>query len=669
MTAENPTNSPVFQIDQLLEEASKLAKTERDSGRFFKTLLQRAVLAVDAQAAAIWMLGSQSHPIAIAEHQLSQLGPRADETQAAIDQTIIKCVETGQAKRLGANSKSSAMTVLCCPYQSASGATDSVVALYFVKRIDPELASLYASFLEAVAEIAADFGRRQSSPNPSLKNRSTSETLGTSSDWKQFKSLSDALHENLDVRSTAISLVNHGRKFYSCDRVLLAQKSGRRFNVIAASGAATVNRKSETISAIQLLVAKAFRHNDKPIIFHNTNTPPPRLVTALARYQSVSGHKFLMLSPLKDKRGRVKFVQVIGSAEENDVARILKQVAVAEPQAKSALNNAAQYQSIPLRGFLGTLGGSQLGTGLRKLLFPLSLVTLLGLVIGALCLLRTDLIVTADGSIAAETEKNVFAAKDGVVARLHVAHGDQVQSDQLLIEMTSNQFDSDLRTIRGNIQTESKRLEAIEAVKSSLDRGAREGQRELGRLSSQEIESKQQIKNLNLELTELQREQERLQIRSPIAGTIVTRDAKTKLLDRPVRRGDVLLQLIDDHGKWLAKIRVPDSRIAHLMKLKSDRDIDDRDQNQWQEAVPVSLSVAAFPERKFEGVIRSISNTAEVVEETGQAFIVITVEIKHDEDITFQPGSSVRAEVNCGQTSLGYAWFNEFIDSVGYRFF
>ena len=679
MTVENTANSLVFQIDQLLEEASTLAKTESDSSKFFDALLRRAVLPVDAQAAAIWMLGPDSHPIAISWYQLSSLKQTARKTQDAIDQTIRESIESGQAKKLGAIGKTSstgtnssngrvALSVFVSPFDSGSGTTDSAVALYFASQIDRELATVYVSFTEAIAEIAADFGGRKKT-QCMLPPGSSVISAESTSDWNKFKALSDALHENLDVRSTAVSLVNLGRSFYSCDRVLLAERFGRSFKVIAASGVATVNRKSETVTAIESLLAKGFYRNDKAIVFQGAESAPPRLEDALERYRSVSGHDFLLLSPLPDKNGRVKFVQVIESTEESDVGGILKRVKIAEPQTRSAFSNASQYRSIPMRGLLGAFGGSGFGSVISRLFAPLAILTMLGLAIAALCLIQTDMTVVADGNVVPETEKNVFAAKDGVITRLQVEHGDQVQAGQLLIEMSSNEIESDLSRINGRIETEQKRLSAIEAVKSSIDRGSREGQRELGRLSGQELEAQQQIENLQIELAQLESEKSRLQLNSPIDGTVVTREARTKLLDRPVRRGDALLRLVADNGKWLAEIRVPDSRITHLMKSPSTETSEDDGVNHWQETVPVTLSVATFPERKFKGVICGVSNIAETDETTGQTFIVITVEIIHDEGLAFQPGSSVVAEFGCGQTSLGYAWFNEFIDSVRYRFF
>lgn len=670
MTAKNSTNSLVFQIDQLLDEASKLAKTERDPATFYQTLLQRAVLAVQAYAAAIWVTGPQSYPVAIAAHQLSELDRRSSKTQLAITETIEHCIETGQAKKLIAHSKTSSLSVFCCPYDSGSGSADSVVTIYFETALESDLASVYASFTEAVAEIAADFAARQNFIHPFQYAQATTEAAGNSSDWNQFQCFSNALHETLNVRSTAIALVNHGRSFYKCDRVLLAERSGQGFKIIAASGAALVNRKSETVGAIETLITQAFYRNEKPVIVHRDTSPlPKRLDAAIERYQTVSGNGFLLLSPLPDKKGRVKFVQVIESAEENDVARILKRIAIAEPQTALALSNAALHQAIPMRGLLSALGGARLGSGLRRLFLPLFFLTLVGLAIGALCLLQTDLIVAACGNIVAESQQNIFAAKDGVIKRLYVNHGDEVKANQLLIEMTSNQIETELSRIAGDIETQRKRLEAIEAIKSSLDRGSPDRQRELGRLSSQEIQSKQRMENLNVELDQMTREQERLQLRSPIAGSITTRDAKTKLLDRPVHRGDVLLQLVADDGKWLAKIRVPDSRISHLMKLESNNRDNDATQHHWDDQVPVRLSVATFPEKDFEGVIRSVSKVADIDNTTGKAFIIVTVAIKHGDDITFQPGSSVIARFNCGPTSVGYAWFNEFIDSIKYRFF
>ena len=496
MSAENTTSSLVFQIDQLLDEASSLARSERDSAKFFNTLLERAALAVEAQSANLWMLGPDSHPIAVSSHQPLKFGKHSGQTQLEIEQAIQHCIVSDNSSSLTIPSLS--LSMFCCPYDSGSGSTDAAVALYFKSHDDPQLASVYSSFTEAIAEIAADHGNWTNSQS-TVRNPVSTESVATS-EWIKFKSLSDALHENLDIHSTAVSLVNLGRSFYSCDRVLLTQRSGRSFRVIAVSGAATVNRKSETVAAIESLVAKGFYRNDKPIVLSDTASVPSQMENVHERYRSVSNYEFLMLSPITDQNGRVEFVQVIESAQKNDVGKILNRVTIAEPQTKSALGNAMRYQSIPFRGLLGAIGASQIGSMLGRLMAPFAYLAAIGVAIAAMCLIQTDLTVTAEGNVVAETEKSVFAARDGVITSLEVAHGDQVNTDQLLITMSSRELDSQLSLIQGDIETEKKRLNAIEAVKSSIDRGSREGLRELGRLSSQEIESRQQIKNLQVEL-------------------------------------------------------------------------------------------------------------------------------------------------------------------------
>lgn len=669
MSAKNTTNSLVFQIDQLLDEASKLAETESDSAKFFAALLHRSVLAVQAQSAAIWMLGPDSYPVAISTHQPRNVETGSPSEQLANHQAIRQSIESGDARNVVDRSKSAGPTsMFCCPYDSGAGSIDSAIALYFSEQVDPELATVYASFTEAIAEIAAEHGRSNQSAR-TITGPSSSPT-GSTSEWNKFKSLSDGLHESLDIRSTALSLVNLGRSFYSCDRVMLAQKSGRAFKVIAASGAATVNRKSETVAAIESLVSRGFYRNDKPIALQHSSPTPPAIEKAFEQYQSASSYDFLLLFPLSDQNGQVKFVQIIESADENKIGEILKRVKVAEPQTRSAFKNVAQYQAIPFRRLLGAIGSSRPGSMLGRIFGPLAFLGLLSLAIASMCLIQTDLIISAEGNVVSESEKSVFAANDGVITKLHVEHGDHVRTGELLVEMSSNEIESGLGLLKGDIETERKRLSAIEAVKSSIDRGTREGQRELGRLSSQEIESQQQIENLNIELTQLEMEKQRLQLKSPLDGIVVTRDVKAKLLDRPVDRGSSLLQLIASDGKWLAKIRVPDSRISHLMnRLPEAHEHGEEYDARETSRIPVTLSIATHPEKEFAGVIRDVSNVAEVDERTGQAFIMTTIELSHDDDITFQPGSSAIAEFNCGTTSIGYAWFNEFIDSIRYRFF
>ena len=682
MTVEKRSNSLVFHIDQLLEEVTELAKTESNASTFHATLLQRAAIAVDAQASALWMLGPDSTPVTTSSYQMERAFPsgevfasgevfesgakedrsgRPSSAQAAIRETVIKCIESNQPKKLTASSKTNAISVFLWPFSStpdpttatdASGTSaDSAIAIYFTSELDPALAPVYLNFAEAIAELAANFQQRKYQTGP---------TEGQSS-WPKFKALSDALHESLNARSTAISLVNHGRNYYGCDRVLLAQRTGRTYKIISSTGAASVNRKSQTVTCLETLIAKAFYRNDKPVIFHGEVDASSNLKSAYDNYQEICGNESLILTPVVDKNDVVRFVQVIECKSAENLPRVIQRVTTAQRQVQTALLNARQYQSIPMRGLLGAVGGTPISMWLRRLAFPLALAGIAALAIIAMMILKTDLTITAHGTIVPEIERIIYAPQEGIVDKLLVDHGNQVQQGQTLIELTSVQLNSKISALESEIATEKKKVAAIEALKNSLNRGTQQGQTELRKLAGDEIESAQRMQSLEIQLNLLLDHKSELALTSPISGTIVTWNAKTKLESRPVRPGDALLRIVSKDGKWLVEAQVPDTRIAHLVGQPSE------DKNLSE--VPVSISVATFPGKEFIGKIKTVSQTAIADPQSQQSTIAVVVEIEHDAEVQFQPGSSVLAKFNCGQSSLGYAWFNEFIDTIYYRFF
>jgi len=670
MTAEKRSHSLVFHIDQLLEEVSELAKTECNASTFLATLLQRAAFAVDAQGAALWMLGPDSTPVTTSSYRMGEvfkLGAKAERSgwpssaQAAIGETVTKCIESNQPKKLTANSKSKSISVFVWPFSSTSDSTtasdssgassDSAIAIYFTSELDPRLATVYLNFAEAIAELAANFQQRNNRIGPS----------DAQSSWPKFRAFSDALHESLNVETTAVSLVNHGRNYYGCDRVLLAKRTGRTYKVISSTGAASVDRKSQTVSCLEPLIANAFYRNTKPVIFHGEVDASSKLKPLFDKYQEICSNESLILSPVNDKNAVVRFVQVIECKSAEHLPRVIQRVTTAQRQVQTALLNAQQYQSIPMRGLLRAVGGTPISMWLRSVALPLALSGLVALAIIAMMIFKTDLMISADGMIMPETERIIYAPQEGVVDKLLVDHGTHVQQGEDLIELKSVELNSKISALQSEIATEAKKINAIEALKNSLNRGTQQGQAELRKLASDEIESAQRTQNLETQLNLLLDQRSELTLTSPISGTIVTWHAKTKLDSRPVRAGDALLRVVSEDGKWLVEAQIPDTRIAHLIGQQSEND------DHWE--VPVLVSVATFPGKVFIGRIKTISQTALTDPQTQQAAVAVVVEIEHDDNIQFQPGSSVMAKFNCGESSYGYAWFNEFIDSLYYRFF
>ena len=54
--------------------------------------------------------------------------------------------------------------------------------------------------------------------------------------WEQLETFTRTAHEKLDVRETAYTIANEGRRLIGCDRVSVAIKHGGKCRIEAVSG-------------------------------------------------------------------------------------------------------------------------------------------------------------------------------------------------------------------------------------------------------------------------------------------------------------------------------------------------------------------------------------------------------------------------------------------------
>ena len=58
-------------------------------------------------------------------------------------------------------------------------------------------------------------------------------------------------------------------------------------------------------------------------------------------------------------------------------------------------------------------------------------------------------------------------------------------------------------------------------------------------------------------------------MRSPVAGQVITWDLYNRLNQRPVERGQLLLQIADPENEWQLELKVPDDRIGHVIRAQN----------------------------------------------------------------------------------------------------
>jgi len=163
---------------------------------------------------------------------------------------------------------------------------------------------------------------------------------------------------------------------------------------------------------------------------------------------------------------------------------------------------------------------------------------------------------------------------------------------------------------------------------------------------------------------DLYRAQEReLDIRSPITGQVTTWKVEELLsTQRPVRRGDSLMEISDTEGAWQLEILMPGKRMGVIERARQKARKKDPGAD-----LEVEFILEADPNTTHLGKVKDIASSAEVHGEEGNTVMIkveITDEVKALLPQGLRPGESVSAKILCGRRPIGYVLFHDLIAFV-----
>src|SRR5206468_3456976 len=207
---------------------------------------------------------------------------------------------------------------------------------------------------------------------------------------------------------------------------------------------------------------------------------------------------------------------------------------------------------------------------------------------------------------------------DGLVTKIHVDHGQMVSQGDLLVEIRSPELDLEMQRVAGELETARKRLAAAQSERLQMkpsDTDARLRQR---RLTAEEEQYQQQVRDLADRQSMLQKELEALTVKSPLTGEVITWNVQQQLTARPLKRGDALLTVADIAGPWQLELKVPSRRAGRLLAAPGDAHR------------PVSFMVATNPGQTLEGTVTNVAARLDVGE-SGESYILTTVEVPRGE--------------------------------------
>lgn len=459
-------------------------------------------------------------------------------------------------------------------------------------------------------------------------------------------------------------IANEGRLLWQVDRVSVVVPRGRSAKVLAVSGQDRVHHRANLIQTLRKL-AKLVMDTKEPFRFGGgSDEIPPPLEAPLAEFAQLSGTRFLLIVPLleppvepNEETIRPKPRAVLGAV-------IIEQMQHSQPEPSlvahldlmkdhlaAALHQAVWRESIFLLPVWSALGRLRRWLrGHRLAWTTVAVVALVGL-ITAMFLVPWDYRLDGKGRLMPVVQRDVFAPWDGQVVELFVAGGQRVSAGQPLVQLRNEDLQAEWVKSKSELGEKRKLITSYQA---QLDHAERNAEREEAtRLQGKIAETRIEVDGLTEREAVLKDRIDRLLVCSPIHGVVTTFQADQLLRQRPVQRGEVLLEVMDDNGPWRLELEVPEHRLGHILAAQSHQVAE----------LPITFRLLTHPEVSYQATLSEVGTRA-VTSEADGSVVELTASLSSAALDKPSIGAQVRARIGCGQKPLGYCLFGDVIEFV-----
>jgi multidrug resistance efflux pump len=672
------------EIQGLIQEISELSRSDASPADFYDAMLNKVVAALAAPGGAVWTI--------------SETGGLQLAYQINLRLTGLAENEPGQQQhgRLLHQVLNGSEGALVAPHSGAAGATDNdedsaanptdfllvmapvhndqgpqgVVEVFQRPGARVTTQRGYLRFLLQVCEFAGDF----------LKSRRLQHLSEKQSLWEQLETFTRAAHEKLDVRHTAYTIVNEGRRLIGCDRVSVAIRRGGRCPIEAVSGQDVFDKRSNVSMMLSKLANAVVKTGEAVWYSGDTSDMAPQVEAALDAYVDESHTKAIAILPLIEARDEeAKFAE----GEEVDPARVLgaliveqmvdsrtpdgflQRVDVVRTHSATALANALEYEGLFLMPVWRALGKSTKLFRGRALPKTLAVIGALVGLIAFLCLFPANFKLKGDGELKPTVRQKLWAEVDGYVQDVNIKHDDPVTKGHVLIAQESPDLDKEIAALAGEL---AKNIEDKQATEDELFRSEELTEIERSQKQSHIAQLTKMIESQQVQLALLNKKKERLKVLSPMDGRVITWNVENRLKNRPVSKGEELLEVADLSSDWELEVSMPESRMGHIAKAQSKAKQEAELSGNPEDAkLPVEFILALNPGETLEGHVEEVDWSAEVRGETGNT---VRVRVSFDQqrlrEVVTEPkiGNTATAKILCGKRAIGYVWLHDLIDFV-----
>ncbi|QDT70265.1 hypothetical protein MalM25_32110 [Planctomycetes bacterium MalM25] len=679
------------EIQSIVQQIGDLSRQDIAPDRYYEEFLNKVVSALAAAGGAVWTLSDTGQLQLGYQINLRQTGlaenPIAQEQHGRLLHRVLSAptgpgFEEGAIVQPHSGFGADGQIITDAEEHSPANATDYLLVLAPVHNDQgaqgvvevfqrpggrPQVQSGYLRFLLQVCQLAGDY----------LRGRRLALLADKQGLWEQLESFTRLAHDQLDVKQASYTISNEGRRLIGADRVSVAVGKGRRPKIEAISGQDTPDARSN-VSTLLTKLARAVTKTGEDVWYTgDTSQLAPQVEKALDAYVDESQTKAMAILPLVDRRGvdpeATEEEVRKGGRREGDVigALIVEQmvdnriadgftqrVDVVRSHSETALANALEHEGLFLMPLWKTLGKATWMFRRHTLPKTVGITALIAGALAALLMIQKDFTLEGDGKLRPRVQANVFAQIDGKVRTISVTDDQQVAEAEELLTLKNIDLEKDLTSTRG-------RLSQISSEYASLDFeiGSQQGElspseraQKLARLAR----IQEEMTSLRAELQLLDAKQRLLIVTSPIKGQIITSRVEERLNGRPVRRGQVLLEVADPERDWILEVKMPEKRLGHITRAIRESE---------SQSLEVEFLLATNTESTLTGTLREadIAASSEVRGDEGNT-VLLTVEFNQEEFRAAAPdpkvGAEVKARVHCGRASLAYAYLHDLVDFV-----
>ncbi len=675
-----------FEIQSLVQEVVQLSRSDVEPGEFYSAAMDKTVSALVAVGGVVWML-DEGGPLKL-EYQvnLRETGlAESEEAQIQHGRLLTQVIEKGEptmvppfsggnAENQEAAANPTEFLLLLAPITSDRG-VEGVLEVFQRPRARPSSQRGYLRFLVQISELAGEYVK-----NRRLQHFATKQTL-----WEQLEAFTTLVHRALDSRETAYTIANEGRRLIGCDRVTVVLRKGTKYEVTAISGQDTFDKRSNVVRLLRNLATTVSRTGEDLWFTGDTTDLAPQVEKAVNAYVDESHTKQLAVLPLResdkeleetpedkrDKRrenilGAIVIEQLVDSRPPEGM---LQRIDVVRRHSATSLTNAQEFEGLFLLPLWRTLGKTKVLLTARNLPKTVLAAIAISGIIAALCTVPYDFTMVADGKLLPEVRRNIFPGIDGLVTKVPVSHGQYVNKGDVLAILQSLELEAQFTELQGELASNLEETITTDRQRQMLSDNPQKDPAEVEQLTGRLAQLDATRLSLEKQYELLEEKKERLTVTSPINGKVVTFRVRELLENRPVSRGNRLMEIADPSSDWELEIYLPEAKMGHVIEYLQQLRKTDPDAK-----LEVSFILATHSSEHLTGTVEEIDTSAEVIGEEGNTVRMRVAfpqedlnRLVDDPANQLKVGADAKAKIMCGKQPVGYVLLHDLFEFVQSR--